>query len=135
MANKTTKVETIQSIIDKYGVEGSDKDFLLHEIDLINKRNAYKSDKPTKAQKENIVRKDGIVAAMEADKAYTATDVANLMTTDTEKWSAQRASSLLKQLKENGLVVSATHKRRTYFALAGTDIEAVLTPPTESEAE
>lgn len=130
MANKVTKVETIQAIIDKYGVEGADKDFLLHEIDLINKRNSYKSEKPTKNQRENETRKEGIAAVMEDGKAYTATDIATLMGAD---WSAQRASALLKQMKEAGVVITAVVKRRTYFALAGTDIEAALAPSTPTE--
>lgn len=132
MANKVTKVQTIQNIIDKYSVAGEDKDFLLHEIELINKRNSYKSDKPTKAQKENVARKEGIASVMTDGEVYTATDIANLMGDD---WSAQRASALLKQMKEAGTVVKAEVKRRAYFALAGTDIEAVLAAKSEATAE
>lgn len=121
MANKMTKVQTIQNIIDTYGVTGEDKDFLLHEIDLINKRNAYRSDKPTKAQRENAVRKEGIYAVMEVGKTYTATDIATLMGED---WTAQRASALLKQMVEAGVVVKTTEKRRSYFALVNpTEVE------------
>lgn len=133
MANKVTKVERINALISTYGIEGEDKDFLLHEIDLINKRNSYKSDKPTKAQKENATRKEGILAAMEDGKVYTATDIATAMG---DGWSPQRASALLKQMIEAGQVVKAEVKRRSYFALVGTDIEAVLTAanaPTEAE--
>jgi uncharacterized protein YycO len=133
MANKVTKVERINALISTYGIEGEDKDFLLHEIELINKRNSYKSDKPTKAQKENATRKEGILAVMEEGKAYTATDVATAMG---DGWSPQRASALLKQMKEAGVVVKAEVKRRSYFALAGTDIEAVLaTAEASTEAE
>lgn len=124
MANKITKVQSIRNIIDKYGIAGEDKDFLDHEIALIEKRNAYKSDKPTKTQRENATLKDGISTSMEAGKVYTATDVAGLMGEGT---SPQKASALLKQMNEAGVVVKATVKRKTYFALAGTDIEAVLT--------
>lgn len=132
MANKVTKVETIQNIINKYAVEGADKDFLLHEIELINKRNSYKSDKPTKAQRENAERKVGIAAVMQDGEVYTATDIATLMG---EGWSAQRASALLKQMKEAGQVVKAEVKRRAYFANVGTDIEAVLASKAEASAE
>ena len=88
MANKVTKVERINALISTYGIEGEDKDFLLHEIELINKRNSYKSDKPTKAQKENATRKEGILAVLEEGKAYTATDIATAMG---DGWSPQRA--------------------------------------------
>lgn len=124
MANKMTKVQTIQNIIDTYGVTGEDKDFLLHEIDLINKRNAYKSDKPTKAQRENAVRKEGIYAVMEVGKTYTATDIAELMGGKENEWTPQRASALLKQMVEAGVVVKTTEKRRSYFALVNpTEVE------------
>lgn len=133
MANKVTKVQTIQNIIDNYGISGEDKDFLLHEIDLINKRNSYKSDKPTKAQVENEARKAGIASVMNEGEVYTATDIATAMG---DGWSPQRASALLKQMKEAGVVVKAEVRRRSYFALTGTDIEAVLATaeaPTEAE--
>ena len=124
MANKITKVQTIQHIIDTYGVTGADKDFLLHEVDLINKRNAYKSDKPTKTQRENVARKEGIVAVMEPGKTYTATDISELMGGKEKEWTPQRASALLKQMVEAGVVVKTTEKRRSYFALVA---------PTEAE--
>lgn len=128
MANKITKAQTIQNIIDTYQVSGEDKEFLLHEIELLNKRNSYKSDKPTKAQRENAVRKEGIAAVMQDGEVYTATDIAKAMGED---WSAQRASALLKQMVEAGAVVKAEVKRRSYFANVGTDIEAVLASKAE----
>lgn len=134
MANKETKVQIIERLINTYGIEGEDKDFLLHEVELINKRNAYKSDKPSKSQRENVARKEGIAAVMEAGEIYTATDIANLMGGKDNGWSAQRASALLKQMVEAGQVVKAEIKRRSYFALTGTDIEAVATA-TPADAE
>ena len=132
MANKKTKVEVIQNIIDKYSVDGEDKSFLLHEIELINKRNSYKSDKPTKTQVENAVRKEGILSVMAEGAVYTATDVATLMGED---WKPQRAAALLTQMVKDGKVVRAEVKRRAYFALAGTDIEAVLASANADKAE
>jgi len=134
MANKETKVQVIERLINTYGIEGEDKDFLLHEVELINKRNAYKSDKPSKSQRENVARKEGIAAVMEAGEIYTATDIANLMGGKDNGWSAQRASALLKQMVAAGTVVKAEIKRRAYFALTGTDIEAVATA-TPADAE
>lgn len=134
MANKETKVQVIERLINTYGIEGEDKDFLLHEVELINKRNAYKSDKPSKTQRENVVRKEGIAAVMEAGEIYTATDISTLMGGKDNGWSAQRASALLKQMVEAGQVVKAEVKRRSYFALTGTDIEAVATA-TPADAE
>lgn len=132
MANKVTKVQNYNSIIEKYGIAGEDKDFLLHEVALIEKRNAYKSDKPTKTQRENAVAKDGIASMLVEGNAYTATDVAHMLG---ENVSPQKASALLKQMVEAGTVVKATVKRKSYFALVGTDIEAVVTAESEATAE
>ncbi len=137
MANKATKIETINAIIEKYGIEGADKEFLDHEIALIAKRNEYKSDKPTKKQVENSGLKTAIVGLMEQGKTYTATDITNLMPNDADGngYSVQRVSALLKQLKEGGLVISGTVKRRTYFALPGTPIGEPSEDKAEGEAE
>lgn len=132
MANKVTKVQNYNSIIEKYGIAGEDKEFLLHEVALIEKRNAYKSDKPTKTQRENAVAKDGIASMLAEGNAYTATDVAHMLG---ENVSPQKASALLKQMVEAGTVVKATVKRKSYFALVGTDIEAVVTAESEATAE
>lgn len=132
MANKVTKVQNYNSIIEKYGIAGEDKEFLLHEVALIEKRNAYKSDKPTKTQRENAVAKDGIASMLVEGNAYTATDVAHMLG---ENVSPQKASALLKQMVEAGTVVKATVKRKSYFALVGTDIEAVVTAESEATAE
>ena len=71
MAKKATKIETINAIIEKYGIEGTDKEFLDHEIALIAKRNEYKSVKPTKKQVENAGLKEQLVALMEEGKSYS----------------------------------------------------------------
>jgi len=130
MANKkATKIETINAIIEKYGVSGDDKAFLEHEIELIQKRNEYKSDKPSKRQKENESVKDALLALFVAGEKYTATDLANALGIDPNTnttYSPQKVSALLRQLKEAGAVVSDSIKRRTYFGLPGTEFN----PPT-----
>lgn len=128
MANKkATKIETINAIIEKYGVSGEDKAFLEHEIELIQKRNEYKSDKPSKRQKENESVKDALLALFVAGEKYTATDLATALGIDPNTgavYSAQKVSALLRQLKEAGAVVSGSIKRRTYFGLPGTEFAA-----------
>ena len=120
MANKVTKVERISNNINTYAISGEDKDFLLHEIELLNKRNAYKSDKPTKKQTENEATKQAIYEAMEVDKPYTATDIATALGLS----SPQKASALLKQMVAAGVVVKTEDKRRAYFTLVNpTEVE------------
>lgn len=120
MANKVTKVERISNIINAYAISGEDKEFLLHEIELINKRNASKSGKPTKKQTENETVKQSIYEAMEVGKPYTATDIATALNLP----SPQKASALLKQMVDAGVVAKSVDKRRSYFTLVNpTEVE------------
>lgn len=127
MAKKVTKIETINAIIEKYGVSGEDKAFLEHEVELISKRNAYKSTKPTKKQVANEALSDKLLGLFEENVAYTATDLAGMLGTDADgnPYSVQRVSALLRKLKESGAVVTDSIKRRTYFGLPGTDFGSV----------
>jgi len=128
MAKKATKIETINAIIEKYGISGEDKAFLDHEAEMIAKRNQYKSDKPTKKQVANEALAETLLGMIEEGVCYTATDLAGMLGTDpdTEKpYSAQKVSALLRKLKETGAVVSGTIKRRTYFGLPGAQFEGI----------
>ena len=90
-------------------------DFVEHEIDLIDNRKTADR-KPTKAQVENEVIKAGIVEVLgTVAEAYTATEVAGLMDI-----SVQKASQLLRQLIEAGLVskTEAHGKQKATFASA-----------------
>lgn len=127
MSKKATKVETINAIIEKYGVTGSDLEFLQHEIALLQKRSEYKFDKPTKKQTENEAIKVRLMDAIEDGKQYTATDLANAC----ELSSAQKASALLKQLVDSGALIKGTINRRTYFGMPGTE----FVKPTADDTE
>ena len=127
MANKKTKVETIKSIIEKYGVSGEDKAFLEHEVELIAKRNSYKSSKPTKKQVANDALTETLYNLLEEGVCYTATDLAGMLGTDAEgkAYSLQRVSAMLTKLKKSGAIATGTIKHRTYFGLPGAEFEGV----------
>lgn len=128
MAKKATKIETINAIIEKYGITGEDKAFLDHEAEMIAKRNQYKSDKPSKKQVANEALAGTLLGLFEEGVVYTATDLAGMLGTDAEgkPYSAQKVSALLKPLKESGAIVSGTIKRRTYFGRPGANFEGVV---------
>lgn len=130
MAKKVTKKETYLSIIEKYAVEGSDKDFLLHEVELLDKRAEHKSDKPTKKQTENEGIKGNLLSCIVEDEQYTATDLRNAVD-PTGEMSVQRVSALLTQMVKAGTIARAVIKRRTYFALPGHE----FTEPKTADAE
>lgn len=124
---KITKIETINAIIEKYGMTGDDKAFLEHEVELIAKRNSYKSSKPTKKQVANASLAESICQMLTPNAKYTATDIAGMLGTDPDTnkpYSVQKTASLLTKLKADGKVVSAEIKRRAYYGLPGTDFTA-----------
>lgn len=134
MAKKATKKETYLSIIEKYGLSDADKDFILHEVELLDKRYDHKSDKPTKKQVENAGIKERLLACIVEDEQYTATDLRNALD-PTGEMSVQKVSALLKQMVEAGDIVKAVVKRRTYFGLPGTEFGEPTADEPEVEAE
>lgn len=114
MAKKMTIVEKYEAIISK--VEGvcskEEIDFLKERAELHAKKNG--SRKPTKAQEENEVIKQNILAFMEKGKSYTITEIQKAVGLE----SNQKTSALVRQLKEGGSVVRAEVKGKAYFSLA-----------------
>lgn len=92
--------------------------FIDHEVELLDKKSANKS--ATKTQKENEGVKDEILGVMNADKAMSVGDI---MTALDGKYTNQKISALLRQLREAGEVVRTEVKGKAYFALAEVESE------------
>ena len=73
--------------------------------------------KPTKAQSENEVLKTAIVEGMESGKSYTITDLIKSIP-EISELTNQRVSALVRQLKEENLVVRTEIKGKAYFTKA-----------------
>lgn len=114
MAKKMTIVEKYEAIIAKAkGVLSEDEvKFLEERAELHAKKNA--SRKPTKAQAENEEIKAKILDTMEKGVKYTVTDIQKAVGLE----SNQKASALIRQLKESDLVVRTEEKGKAYFSLA-----------------
>lgn len=114
MAKKMTIVEQYEVIIAKAkGVLSEDEvKFLEERAELHAKKNA--SRKPTKAQAENEEIKAKILEVMEKGVKYTVTDIQKAVGLE----SNQKASALVRQLKESDLVVRTEEKGKAYFSLA-----------------
>ena len=90
--------------------------FIDHEVELLNKKNSYKSTKPTKTQRENEDLKVVLLGVMSAEPK-TISDIQDGDAT-LGALSNQKISALLTQLIEDGKVVKSVVKRKAYFALA-----------------
>ena len=114
MAKKMTIVEQYETIVAK--CEGvlseSELAFLRERAELHAKKNATR--KPTKAQAENESIKEQILAFMESGVLYTVTEIQKGVGLE----SNQKASALVRQLKEADLVVRTESKGKAYFTKA-----------------
>ena len=114
MAKKMTIVEMYEAIIAKCeGVLSKEElDFLQGRADIVAKKNATR--KPTKAQEENEGLKEKILEFMSDGVSRTVTDIQKGVGLE----SNQKASALVRQLKEAGLVVRTESKGKAYFTKA-----------------
>lgn len=114
MAKKMTIVEQYEAIVAKCEGVLSDAElaFLRERAEMHAKKNATR--KPTKAQAENEGIKENILAFMETGRAYTVTEIQKGVGLD----SNQKASALIRQLKEVDLVVRSEVKGKAYFTKA-----------------
>lgn len=114
MAKKMTIVEMYAKVIEKAkGVLSPEEiAFLEERAEMHAKKNANR--KPTKAQAENEEIKAKILEVMESGKAYTVTEIQKAVGLE----SNQKASALVRQLKEADLVIRKEEKGKAYFTKA-----------------
>ncbi len=106
-----TIVERYEAIIGKCEGVLSEGElaFLRERAEMHAKKNATR--KPTKAQAENENTKAEILAFMESGRAYTITEIQKGVGLE----SNQKASALVRQLKESGEVERSEVKGKAYF--------------------
>ena len=90
--------------------------FIEHELELLAKKNSADK-KPTAAQVANEALKTAIIEGMEENRLYTITDIQKNVA-ECAELSNQKVSALVRQLKEEGLVVKTEDKRKSYFSKA-----------------
>ena len=90
--------------------------FIEHELELLAKKNSADK-KPTAQQTANEAIRSAILEAMEADRLYTITELQKSIP-ECAELSNQRVSSLMRQLKDSGMVIRTEDKRKAYFSKA-----------------
>lgn len=113
MANKMTKRDYFNRILSY--AHDEDKDFILHELDLLAKKNSGEK-KPTATQKENEAIKSAIVEGL-GENAWTIGEICKGVDACKEL-SSQKVSALVRQLVLEGMVVREEIKRKAYFSVA-----------------
>jgi len=123
MAKKMTKKEMFAQLIANYNLTAEEKEFVMHEIELLEKRNAKGGDrKPTAKQVENADLKTAILDWLteRADEKFTITEIWKGVPALAENpdMSNQRVSAVVRQLLLENLVVREEIKRKAYFSVA-----------------
>lgn len=91
-------------------------DFINHELELLEKKNASKSSTETKTQKENASIKENLLNEMASGVKYTISDMQKELACCKELTN-QKISALLRQLIAEGEVKRTEDKRKAYFSL------------------
>ena len=121
MENKMTKLQVVTMMLANAEISANEvfKAYLENEKALLEKKASNK--KATKTQTENVGIKATILTVLEDfNKPMTITDIQGA-NEDLKALSNQKISALVKQLKDNGLVVKSVEKGKSLFSLAPTD--------------
>ena len=118
MANTTkmTKRDYFKAIMEKYPLTDAEKAFVEHELELLAKKNSAEK-KPTAQQALNEGIKSAILAGMSPNRLYTVTEIQKEIP-ECADLSNQRISALLRQMKDDKIIVRTEDKRKAYFSLA-----------------
>lgn len=116
---KPTKKQTFNEIISTYNLSEEHKSFLLHEIELLEKKNSADK-KPTAIQVANNGLKEAILNHMEKGKTYTVSALIKEVP-DLNELSNQKVTALMRGLIDEGKVEKFTEKKSTLFRVVSND--------------
>ena len=109
---KFTKMDYFNRILS-YAHE-EDKPFILHEMELLEKKNASRSTRMTAKQVANATIADAIYAAMVDGKQYTIDDIKGLVA-ELADANPQKVSAIVTKMRNEVRVSRETIKGRAYF--------------------
>lgn len=122
MTNKMTKKAAFEMLLTIPAVAENSilVDFINHEIELLNKRSASGSGKPSKQAEANKSLRAEILAQMEPGKMYTVTEMRKTLPCCEGMDSPQRLTSQVTALHKSGELTRVVIKRKANFFLTGT---------------
>ena len=110
---KMTKIEMFSQILTHL-TDADEIAFIQHEIELTAKKNASRSNKPTKAQMENIALAEEVYNAMVSETSYRVSEIGALVPALNGK-APQKIVGILRILLKNGSVTRTETKGIAYF--------------------
>ena len=120
MANKVTKMDNYNALLALSEVKASPvlTDFIKHEIELLERKSANRSTKPTVRQAENAEIKTDLLVKMELGSWYRCIEIQALNETLASGVGTQRTARLCNDMVAEGLLQKKVEKKVVYFALA-----------------
>lgn len=117
---KITKRDNFISIIAVLKDAGKDDlvAVMEHEIELLDKKSANRSTKPTVRQAENAEIKSAIVASLEKGKLYRCSEIQAMNEILASATGTQRTARLCNDLVSEGLLTKTIDKKVVYYSLA-----------------
>lgn len=121
MTDKMTNSKALAFVLGMEGIPTDVREKLVNIKASIDKKNSAER-KPTATQTENVGLKVAILEGMESGKAYTIGDLMKEIP-ELADLTNQRVSALVRQLKDDGLVVREEIKRKAYFTKVEVETE------------
>ena len=118
MANKITKREVINAMLQENVIKGNDiyMAYLTHELELLD-RKAEKKGKSAQEVAETDRLKGLVVATLEQISKGTVTEIQKA-NSELGTLSNQKVTSLVGALVKDGVVIKFTESRKSVFTLA-----------------
>lgn len=116
---KMTKREKFEALLTIPAVAENEMltEFIQNELNLLAKKNSGEK-KPTANQTVNEGIKANIVATMEPNRLYSITELLKVVPDLPDTMTNQRMTAIVRQLKDDGIVIRVEEKRKAYFVLA-----------------
>lgn len=92
------------------------KEFIAHEIELLEKKNSAKGSKPKGISEETQTIMNDVIAYMVPGEIYRAKDISKAIPS-LDGYATQKATSVLGKLVSTGLVENFREKGVSYFRL------------------
>ncbi len=93
-------------------------EFIDHEMELLAKKNATRSTKPTASQVENAEIAELVPKILENGKFYRLSEIKALVPALENSSGTQRIAVICRRLEEAGILSKTVDKRVIYYSLA-----------------
>lgn len=118
---KVTKRENINSLLAREDLTENERKFLTHELELLDKKNAYKAEKNLEKTAENEKLQNEIMnVLMASDKGITSSAIALKVSANINAdITSQKVRPQISKLIDNGLVENYKEKGVSLFRVVG----------------